>query len=220
MSRSKFIKALLISALVLTTGMSTAFAEEWEDLGVRDGVRVSRMHVSGSDMFAFRGEIEVDLHIGKIATVFLDPTQREHWVDRYHSHGTLERGNNVELYWIRFKLPMGVSDRDYVMRSEVTIDQSARVLTNQVRSVEDSRRPENKCCVRAITQTHYDFRPVPGQEKTRLIVEVHTDPKGRLPAAMVNRIQSDWPSKTLGGLIKRASESGVAIHPDFQDWHE
>lgn len=118
--RTKTTRACLFALLaLLLVPFSTAHAGDWESLGETDGVRVSRMQVEGSPMMAFRGEMVAEVHISRIMTVFLDAEERGQWVDRYHSHGTLERVERPEddemweLYWMRFDLPPGISDRDY-----------------------------------------------------------------------------------------------------------
>ncbi len=210
------VVALCFSLLLLDS--SVAEAGEWEDMGVQDNVRVSRMQVEGTSVLAFRGETVADVHIARIAEVFLDPTQRGEWVNRYHSHETLERTDEMELYWIRFDLPIGISDRDYMLRADLEVDEANRQITARVNSVEDRRKPDQRCCVRAETQTYYQFTALPNG-RTRMIVEVHTDPKGLIPNWLVNRIQRDWPSDTLASLLARARASGVRNHPDYTDWH-
>jgi hypothetical protein len=213
---------LLLSLLVLD--LPAAHADEWEDLGETDGVRVSRMEVTGSSMLAFRGEMVADLHISRLMAIFLDPDDRASWVGRYHSHGTLERverpdDNEMwERYWIRFDLPRGISDRDYVLRTDLEVDRDDKVVVARIRSVVDRRWPEQECCVRAATESYYRFTAVPGQNRTRIIVEIHTDPKGRLPAWLVNRIQRSWPSSTLSSLVSRAGESDVTPRSEFVGW--
>ena len=68
------------------------------------------------------------------------------------------------------------------------------------------------CCVRAeVKGTYYNFTAL-SAKRTKLEVEVHTDPKGLLPNWLVNLIQKKWPSKTLSGLIRHARK-GNASHP-------
>ncbi len=223
MTRRTLLSVFTLS-LIFFLDLSTVHADEWEVIDESDGVRVSRMEVSGSPMMAFRGEMVADLHISRIMAVFLDADERENWVDRYHSHGTLERVERPEddemweLYWMRFSLPPGISDRDYVLRTDLEVDVDGKVVTARIRSVEDRRRPENNCCVRAVTQTYYRFTAVPGQNRTRLVVEVHTDPRGRLPAMLINRIQRGWPAGTLQSLVSRAQHRSITPRQEFVDW--
>ncbi|RDV37276.1 hypothetical protein DV096_14955 [Bradymonadaceae bacterium TMQ3] len=212
----------VLTILLMLAFSAPATAQQggnWEALGDSDGVAISRMQVEGSSVFAFRGEIVADVHIGKILTVFADGDQRRHWVDRYDEHGTLDRGELSERYWIRFGLPFPIKDRDYVLQTNGRLNQDDQVFIATIESVDDARRPENDCCVRAMTySTYYRFEALEG-ERTRMIVEVHTDPKGLLPNWLVNRIQRDWPSKTLGGLIRQAKKGDQPLYGPVADWH-
>ena len=216
-------RLLLTLALCLSLVPATALADEgsWESIGTYDGVKVWRKQVPGSELFAFKGEIVTNLHIGKIITTFLDRDQRKHWVDRFSEQKMLEKPNAMtEIYWIHFGLPFPITDRDYVLRAEAQVDAGNKVFTARIKSVKDPRKGDDDCCVRAEAKnTYYRFEALPGSEKTKLTVEVHTDPKGSLPDWLINLIQKKWPSKTLSGLINRAKAQNQ-IAPEFATWHD
>ncbi len=113
-----------------------------------------------------------------------------------------------------------MKDRDYVLKADGQIDDAAHVFTARIKSVVDGRKGEDDCCVRAEAKnTYYRFEAIAGSEKTKLTVEVHTDPKGSLPDWLINMIQKKWPSKTRSGLINRATAQN-AVHADFATWHD
>ena len=219
----RFLIALLaIAPLLLPAVPRMALADsKWEYIGTWDGVKVSRKSVAGSDVMAFRGDIVAPIHIGKLIATFLDPAQRKFWVDRFADQKTLEMVNPLtEIYWIRFGLPFPITDRDYVFRAEGSADAVHHVFTTKIKSVNDPRKGEDDCCVRAVAYgTFYRFEALPG-ERTRMTVEVHTDPKGAIPDWLVNLIQKKWPSKTLSDLIRHASRPNSPVHPDYANWHD
>lgn len=214
----QFVLACAVVTLVSLNASSAKAEGKWESVGLQEGVQVSRMQVEGSGAMAFRGEVVADVDIARIVAVFVEPKERPHWVDRYHSHKTVERGERHEIYRIRFGLSFPVTDRDYVLDSRVEVDEPKRVFVTRIKSITDARAPVDDCCVRAQTHnTFYRFEALPGG-KTRMQVEVHTDPKGLLPKWLVNRIQKGWPSKTLNGLVARARRPEVKPHPRFAAW--
>jgi hypothetical protein len=193
----------------------------WEYVTTDNGVVVYRKTVEGSDVVAFKGITYANLPIGKILAVFSDPSQRKFWVDRYEEHKTFESGKFSETYWIHFGLPWPVSDRDYVLRAEGKANEEKRTFTVNIKSVTHKAKGEDDCCVRAVVHgTYYEFTALPGENKTKILVEVHTDPKGSLPSWLVNMIQKSWPAKTLNGLINHAAQSNMAPLPEFADWHQ
>ncbi|MBI5609398.1 MAG: hypothetical protein HY902_11020 [Deltaproteobacteria bacterium] len=207
--------------LALLLPATAGAAESWESLGVIDGVKVWRKEVPDSNVFAFRGEITADVNMGKLVSVFLDKSQRKYWVDRYADSRELDPIDPMHTtYWIQFKLPPGISDRDYVLKATGESDPATGTFVAKIRSVEHPRAPVDDCCVRAnVVQTYYRFEAVKGQEKVKMLVEVHTDPKGWLPGWVVNLIQKNWPSKTLNGLIRRSRAAEIHPFGDFASWH-
>ena len=194
---------------------------KWELVSNSDGVRVTRKQIPGSNMLAFRGVMTANVHISKVVSVFVDPTTRRHWVDRWDADRELAVPTPMErIYWIRFDLPFPVSDRDYVLHAKATRFVKRRVFTAKIRSVQHKRAPQRSGAVRGVVEsTYYKFEALPGGERTKLTVEVHTDPRGMLPAWLVNIIQKKWPYKTLRGLVRVSKGAGVKPHTDYLDWH-
>ena len=213
---------LWIAVLLVPALPRMAHADQaWEYIGTWDGVKVSRKTVAGSDVMAFRGDTVAPVHIGKLIAAFIDRNQRKFWVDRFADQQTLEVISPLsEIYWIRFGLPFPITDRDYVFRADSTNDAAHHVFTAKIKSVNDPRKGPDDCCVRAIAYgTFYRFEALPG-EKTRMIVEVHTDPKGAIPDWLVNIIQKKWPSKTLSALIRHSARPGAPMMPEYANWHD
>lgn len=224
MSRLRFLVMLALAVALTLPFARSAFAETaWDYVGTFDGVRVSRKSEPNSGQFSFRGETVATLPIGKILAVFLDPAQRKFWVDRFADAKTLEaHGPLSEVYWIKFALPFPVSNRDYVLRAAGQVDATTHVFTATLKSVDDPRKPKDSCCVRAtVHRTYYRFEALKGTpEKTKITVEVTTDPKGLIPDWLVNLIQKKWPSQTLVGLIRRVVAANPAPLPDYASWHQ
>tara|TARA_A100001015_G_C14936882_1_gene690846 strand:- start:519 stop:1220 length:702 start_codon:yes stop_codon:yes gene_type:complete len=192
---------------------------DWEVIAQEDGFITKRKEVSESSIFAFRGEMVADLHISKIVSAFLDSSRRKEWVDRFGEQVNIEGEGLNKIYWIRFAMPLLISDRDYVLKTNGEIDKDRQVLTTHIHSVEHPAKEKDDCCIRAQAfGTYYRFEAIKGEEKTRLEVEVHTDPKGWLPAFLVNMIQKNWPKKTLSNLVKASMRDDVIPDQRFLEW--
>lgn len=214
------VRWVIFSALFLALLVpGYASASEWQSIGDIDGVNVWKKEVEGSSLLAFRGVVTADVEIGQVMSVFLDHRQRKNWVAKHADDKNLEAGSGFQEYWIHFNTPFPVSDRDYVLRSDGYRDPDKRTFTCKIKSVVRKDAPEKKCCVRAqLHGTYYRFEALPGPTpRTRLTVEVHTDPRGMLPKWLVNMIQRKWPSDTLNGLIREAKKQKA--HAEYADWH-
>ncbi|MEC9465818.1 MAG: START domain-containing protein [Myxococcota bacterium] len=217
-SLARFL-AVAFTAISLTASPAIA-ADSWEVISTDENFVTKRKHVEGSSIFAFRGETVADVSIGRILSVFTDSERRKDWVDRFYSTNDLKKMGEFErTYYIRFGLPFPIEDRDYVLHAKSTIDEESRVVTAHIQSVEDETKPIDDCCVRAQAYgTFYRFEAIPGENKTKVEVEVHTNPKGMLPSWLVNLIQKNWPRKTLNGLIREARMESKD-HQRFVAWH-
>ena len=148
---------------------------------------------------------------------FTDASQRSKWVDRFKAQKDLQIVSEFEkIYWIHFKMPIILSDRDYVLKAVITPDNAKKVVMTNIKSVKFAGKGIDDCCIRAEAfGTFYRFESLPGTGKTKLAVEIQTDPKGWLPAFLVNLIQKNWPRKTLTRLVKVAKQDNVKSHPKF-----
>ena len=206
----------LITVVVVVAASATAVASDWERIDETDGVTVYQQD-AGDDV-KFRGVMDADVHIGQIIAAFVNPNERPHWVDNYGDHETFERDATSELYWLRLDMPFGVTDRDYLLRSAYDFQEGNRTFNAVTQSVEDERKPEDDCCVRAETRTEYNFVASEGSESTSLEVIVQTNLKGRVPGRVVRSAQREWPVTTLTSLVERARNADVDSRAE--DWHQ
>lgn len=209
----------LFTFVLLLLSTLPAMAGDWEVIDDSDGIVSSRKEVEGSSMLAFRGETDTDVSPGRLLTVLTRAGLGPEWVDMQieaREVATISETETV-LYQV-YDLSWPLSDRDYLMMREVAVDEAARVVTVTYNSVERPDVPPSDCCVRAQTfRTYWKLtaRPDGG---THLEVEVHTDPKGSLPAWLVNIVQKGWPKNSITGLTTRAAKPDIGEHPWVAGW--
>ena len=216
----RWLPVLISSILVLSPSLGKTSTGKWELISNKDGFITKRKKVPNSNIFAFRGETVTDVPIGKIISVFVDSNTRKNWINMYGGDMDLKVRNELDkTYWIRFNTPWPTSDRDYVLRSVGSVDSKNKTYTCNIQSVDHPSKGEQKCCVRGMAYgTYYRFQVLPGTNKTKVEVEVHTDPKGWIPSWLTNIIQKKWPKRTLSSLLREASKNGVKVHDTFKSW--
>ena len=84
--------------------------------------------------------------ISKILSVFFDPLKRKDWVDRFAQQQDLEVISELDkIYWIHFKLPFFMSDRDYVLELKGEANDKLKVLVARIKSVLNSKKGLDDC---------------------------------------------------------------------------
>lgn len=176
-----------------------AHAGDWEEIDNEDGIRVFRREIPGSPLVAFKGYGMVDAPLEKVAWVLADNAHRTNWVDRLEKSVVLEQRSNFDyILYQHFKLPPLLSDRDYVYHAVGTRNAKTGTVTLILSSVSHPKAPPTVGVRARLIRSKYVL--IPKGKKTHVTVEIQTDPKGMLPAWLVNTIQKSWPMNTLQAM--------------------
>lgn len=188
---------------------------KWEKVTSESGINVFKKEVAGSPFIAFKGDGVIDASIIRVVSVLIDASQGKQWVDRLKDSAVLEQTSLFErVQYSHLGTPPGVDDRDFVVKAKLLIDQDNKRLTITLHSVEHAGKPPQPGIVRGeLVHSSFLLVPVEGG-KTRLIAEMHADPKGTVPAFVVNMIQKDWPINTIKALRKQVGRAGD--HPELR----
>ena len=197
--------------------LSNVWAEDWESLGVTNGVHVYRRQET-SGLFAFKGESTTDLSVAQIMPILRNESLGPEWVNMMIFSTVIEQYSETHnMIHQGYDLPWPASDRDYVFEKKVVYDNANKVATVHLTSVESAKVPVSEEFVRASGEkTFWRFSAEEG--KTKIVVEVVTDPKGALPDWLVNSTQADWPHKSISSLIARAKKGDLPLDPPSADW--
>ncbi len=184
--------------LVCACSCGMVHAQEWEEISSEKGVVSYRKDVPGSDIVAFKGTATVYASIPKILWVLTDNEHKTKWVHRLKKSVVLERPQRNEgIIYQHFEMPFPVTDREYVYHGKVT--RKGDEVFIHLKSTEHPKAPPAVGVRAQLTQCIYHLVPL-SPNLTKVMVEVHTDPKGSLPAWLVNMVQKEWPLRTLSGL--------------------
>jgi hypothetical protein len=186
---------------------------EWKKVGSSEGITVYRKEVPGDPVFAYKGEGTLEAPAGKLISVARDIPRQPEWVNRLEEARVLrEVGPNHRIIYLKVDSPWPVSDRDFVIESKLVIDAKRKSARFENRSVEDSLAPPNKCCVRGVVHRNQINLEMIDAGRTGISAEAHVDPRGSLPAWLVNKVQQTFPRKTIAGLLRQVAK------PDIVDY--
>lgn len=218
---------LLLTDIRMLLPLRPSQTDAWNVIENRGGVVTSSRTVEGSPLLGFRGEAHArNVPIGKVMKVFLDTELAPTWVkDLSAVEWTALQGKNrnlcpgghtCDLYFQHYNMPWPVGDREFVLRRAIKVDKRGKAVSASYASVEDDRYPEKDSVVRAeSTETSWSFTS-DGDGGTHVVIEAVVDPKGTLPANVVNLLQRRWPKSTIRSLLAAAKKADE--HVDFAQW--
>ena len=202
----------LLPALFLGLVATSAHAGEWQEMDSDNGFISYSKEIEGSKLVAFKGVGDIDAPISKLLWVLTDNVHRAEWVDRLYETKELDRiGEHEFVVYQAYRLPVFISNRDYVYRGKATTQDDGSVIVT-LASEEHPDAPETIGVRAHLNQSSYTLTPA-ADGKTTVTVEIHTDPKGLLPSWLVNLIQKSWPLKTLNGLATQVQKDFVTDYP-------
>ena len=205
-----------MTALLLFLSLCWA---DWTVINITDGITVSQKTIPNSDLFAFRGEGVVDVHISKLQSVLFNEKRGSEWVDLMEeAYPVTDWSEDKRTIYQKYDLPWPIQDRDYVMTQKRNFSIDTKTITATYQSVESPKKPPQECCVRAYAQrTYWKMEALPNGQ-TKVAVEVQTDPKGALPSWLINMIQKDWPYNSITSPTKQAQRDNIVPASTTSDW--
>jgi len=204
------MKAILSIALLFV--FTNSFANNWKKISEKNGITVSKAKVPGSKLVGFRGKTSIYASAEKIMHVLVDNNHRKDWVDRLKTSNVLEKVGPYEyVIYQEFKLPWPMANRDFVYRGKATRLPDGRVVL-EMKSEEHPKAPKTVGVRAEIINSRYTITPI-GKFKSKLEVEIFSNPKGKIPLWLVNLIQKSWPNKTLLAIKSQVEKTYVKDHP-------
>jgi hypothetical protein len=179
----------------------------WERIREVDGIVVDRREVPGSPVIAFRGEGVVKAPLVRVAAVITDVSRSTEWVDSVSESRELRRISDTEsISYSRIKSPPLIADRDFVMHGDLEASPGRIVI--RVRSIVDDAMPPGRNVRGEVHDSSFVLTTEP-DGSTRVVCEIHADPKGSIPTWVVNLFQKGWAVKTIRSLREQVKKPDI-----------
>ena len=212
------LRRLVVVCLLMLAAGRPLLADDWKLVGNEDGISIYRRDVAGSSIVALKGEGIINAPVWKVASVLLDTTRAPEWVDSLKLSKVVRRLSlNSYVEYNHLGLPPLIRDRDFV--SEVLIDVNAadRSAALVYTPTDDPLAPKTHNVRGLILSGSFRAQSLEAGQRTELTAELHCDPKGALPAWIVNLFQKSWPRKTFEGIRKQVTKPDVTMPDEFKD---
>lgn len=206
----KMLDAIAI-AFVLA---SPALAEEaaWQKISDKDGIVVFARNLDGVPTISLRGEAVIDAPVQAVFDTMKDNSRAHEWMPMVAEKRDLQAlGENQRLEYTHIKMPWPLTDRYFVNTGTVEKlgDGALKVF---VKSAENPTYKEDDKVLGVLKYSEFLLTPEAGGAKTRIKLEVNTDPKGLIPKFLVNAAQKAWPRDFLMGLRRQVQKAMQLAH--------
>ena len=208
--------AVVVSVVPLAQ-FASAQGEKWELVGSKDDIVTYRREVAGSPVIAIRGEGVVEASILRVASVLMDTARLPQWMDRVAEARRIRATSALHyVEYERASTPFPLTDRDFVIESWVEIDGAKKQMVLRARSASDPSTPLTGLVRGEVLSSTFTLTALDHGQRTRVVAEVHTDPKGSIPKWMVNLVQKSWAHTTIMGLRAQVRKANVSDNAEVK----
>ena len=191
--------------------------ENWTLSGNADGVAIYRQDVTGSAIVALKGEGVVNAPLWKIAAILLDTHRAPEWVDSLVESRLIRRLTPTSyVEYNHLHLPLTINDREFVSEVHIDVNPANRSVALVYDPINDPSVPTSRRVRGQIVSGSFRARSLGPGRGTALTAEIHCDPKGAIPAWLVNVFQKSWPRKTFEGIRKQAAKPDITMPEPFK----
>ena len=206
-----------IVVVVLVVPLALFAGEKWELVGNKDDIVTYRREVAGSPVIAIRGEAVVEAPLLHVASVLMDTARLPQWMDRVAEARRIRATSALHyVEYERASTPFPLTDRDFVIESWVEIDAAKKQMVLRARSAADASAPVTGLVRGEVLSSTFTLTALDHGQRTRVVTEVHTDPKGAIPKWMVNLVQKSWAHTTIMGLRGQVRKANVPDNPEVK----
>lgn len=195
---------IIVTLLLLINLTVKGEEDQWKQVRDRNGIKVYNRRIEGINFKEFMGEVEIEADIDLIMEIFDDVELGNKWIENVDYVERIEKISKDEGYTYTYsKAPWPVKDRDAVAHSVIIRD----LEKNEIRVIQQGapeKVPYKKDVVRveSLSSSWVFIEKEDGIVHVRY--QVLTDPGGRLPAWLINKVSVSQPYETLLGLKELA----------------
>ena len=221
----KFFRAFLLFLLILIAAQASQgqdsladrfciVADRWEEIFQEGEIRVYSQQVPVSDVLAFRAVGNLSAPVDQVMEVLRRLEITGEWMPDIKTKYAIEERSDFEAITYSVNdLPWPFADRELVHYNRLSLDRVRKSFLVEVYSIDDGKTQVSKGRVRAHMYCGETLVRPTGKGWTRVELILLVDPKGFIPAWLVNLSQNKLPYNFLKALEKKASKTRFPLRP-------
>lgn len=167
-----------------------------------DHIVVYEGSVEGYSLVAFKGVAIIDQPLERVASVIYNEDRKIDWMDRVHGQYRIKKIRpGKTIVYNQTSLPWPVDNREFIYEMNMVYNHKVNRLDATLKNKEGFKKLQQEGTVRGVfLDSGFNLFPHDKGRKTKIEVRVMVDPKGLIPAWLVNLLQASWPENTIRGL--------------------
>jgi len=219
MIRKTLILLLLLCPFAAQSAYEASYHDErlWKKVSEKNGLKLFMRKEKGTKILGFKIAGILMSPVENILATLRDVELSTEWTPGLISKITLHETSDEEaITYSLNKMPWPASDRELVLHNKLFLSEEKKLLYLITKSMEHASRPITNKYIRAfIGYSYMGIRPL-GAHKTYFEWTIFADPRGWIPAWMVNFFQKKFPIKFLQRLEKRSNEKVLVLKPGLK----
>ncbi len=179
------------------------FAQPWNFVKEKDGIKVYTRVETNSTLKSFKGEVTFHAATEKICSMLGNPHNRDWWDKAMTGIKMLGyEENRYVQYYLVYTMPWPLVDRDLVAETKMVSDPVSGVHTFTAQPLPNAvPDKQNLVRIRNYRQT-WTVQPVEGGD-VHVSLEGFIDPGGNIPAWFYNMVVAETPMRAIHSLRER-----------------
>lgn len=190
----------------------------WEKIYTQDNITVYSQKVPDSEIVALKAVGILKAPIDQVMEVLRKVEISKEWVPHIDKKFAVQEFSDTEsiTYSVNM-LPWPFTDRSLLLYNKLRFDKEHNQIVVDVQSVDPEKLPIKEDNVRAKMHCGQMIIRPAGKTQTDMQLVVFVDPRGYIPAWLVNISQRSLPYDFLKALEKKASGTHFELRPTFKE---
>jgi len=181
-------------------------AQSWDFIKEKDGIKIYTRVEDGKSLKSYRGVTSINASVEEIFTVMEDVNNTDWWDKNLTQiRVMLYEKNKRAQYYLVYKLPAPVTDRDLCVDVTITIDKATGERSIDAVSLNGVIAERNDLVRIKEYRQKWTIKPL-DKEMTHVVLEGFVDPAGTVPDWISNMLIIETPLNAISGLRERMSK--------------
>jgi len=195
-----------ISVFILLLASGSLFAQNWDFIKEKDGIKIYTRKEGKSTLKSFKGEVDLHTQVEKVFNLIGNVKNVDWWDKNLREINVMlyEKDHHIQYYLV-YGAPWPLTDRDLCVDAKITTDPITGIRTIYSTPLPNvvPERPD-RVRIKDYWQK-WTIEPT-NRGVVHIILEGYVDPAGNVPDWIYNMVITETPLKIIRGIKGRVEK--------------